>query len=412
MGGVLATGWSRPTERKGREMKRRKGDDVPGYGAAEIFTRDGAALLLPVSEVNALKEARVAAREAITNSLAEAAAVDHIKASAAPSEPDDDQFGPEAEDPVRRKIFDIDEVASMLEMHGKGDRERLTQLKVWATQMSRDGGYRQVQPFPEHLDGLRAQFPNALHVIDAIESLAALSAGHEGSFVPEPLLLAGPPGVGKTLLVESLAAVAGVDLEAVALGAAQGGFQILGTSLHWSTANPGQVWRLLAAGHAANGVLLLDELDKAGGDERCLTETALLDLLDPRTARRIIDQAANVAMDASALWKVGTANNLNGISEPIRSRLEVFMMESPTRSELIEVYSRQWDAHCKNREVRPRLSAGLLAKMADIRMSPREASRRLRFTLGKAVRDGVQVVDDLFGSERATRQPIGFAPTH
>ena len=77
MGGVLATGWSRPTERKGREMKRRKGDDVPGYGAAEIFTRDGAALLLPVSEVNALKEARVAAREAITNSLAEAAALRH-----------------------------------------------------------------------------------------------------------------------------------------------------------------------------------------------------------------------------------------------------------------------------------------------------------------------------------------------
>ena len=40
-------------------MKRRKGDDVPGYGAAEIFTRDGAALLLPMSEADALKEVRV-----------------------------------------------------------------------------------------------------------------------------------------------------------------------------------------------------------------------------------------------------------------------------------------------------------------------------------------------------------------
>lgn len=392
-------------------MTRRTGD-VPGYRATDIFTREGAALLLPVSEADALKEARVAAREAINTTLAAAVKVDDTEASEVPSESDDNQFGPEAEDSVRRKIFDIDEVAAMLEMHGKGDRERLTQLKVWATQMSRDGGYREVQPFPARLEGLREQFPNALHVIDAIESLAALSVGHEVAFVPEPFLLVGPPGVGKTLLVESLAAVAGVDLEAVALGAAQGGFQILGTSLHWSTANPGQVWRLLAAGHAANGLLLLDELDKAGGDERCLTETALLDLLDPRTARRVIDQAANVAMDASALWKIGTANNLNAISEPIRSRLEVFMIEPPSRNELIEMYRRQWDAHCEDREFRPRLSFGLLAKMADSRMSPREASRRLRFTLGRAVRDGAPVVNDLFGSERVTRQPIGFATSH
>lgn len=391
-------------------MRRRKGE-VPGYEPMDIFTREGAALLVPASEIDALEAARGEAKEKIAKTLADAATDDVAKRSVATSESDDDGFGPEIVGTARRRVFDINDVAAMLEIHGKSERERLAQVKSWAKQMSRDGGYRQVQPFPGRLDPLRELFPNFTEVIDAIESLAALSAGCEDTFVPEPLLLAGPPGVGKTLFVEALATEVGVDLEAVALGAAQGGFQILGTSLHWSTASPGQVWRLLAAGRAANGILLLDELDKAAGDERCRTETALLDLLDPRTARRIIDQAADVQMDASALWKIGTANDVGAISEPILSRLELFEIEPPSRSELIEIYSRQWCAHCEERTIRPSLSPSLLTRMADVRISPREASRRLKFTLGRAVRDGVAVVDDLFGSQRARRPPIGFAPT-
>lgn len=391
-------------------MRRRKGE-VPGYEPMDIFTREGAALLVPASEIDALEAARAEARAKVAKTIADAATGDVVEPSVASSESDGDPFGPEGGNATRRRIFDVDEVAAMLEMHSKADRERVAQVKSWAKRMSRDFGYRTVQPFPERLDSLREQFPNFVEVIDAIESLAALSVGYEDTFVPEPLLLAGPPGVGKTLFAESLAAEVGVDLEAIALGAAQGGFQILGTSLHWSTASPGQVWRLLAVGRAANGILLLDELDKAAGDERCLTETALLDLLDPRTARRIVDQAADTRMDASALWKLGTANDLAAISEPIRSRLEVFVIEPPSRSELIEMYSRQWELLCDERAARPRLSRALLSRMADLQLSPREASRRLKFTLGRAVRDGVSVVDDLFGSRRTHRQPVGFAPT-
>ena len=40
----------------GGAMKKRKAD-VPGYQAAEIFTRDGAQLLLPASEIDALEAA-------------------------------------------------------------------------------------------------------------------------------------------------------------------------------------------------------------------------------------------------------------------------------------------------------------------------------------------------------------------
>ncbi len=154
---------------------RRSNVDVPGYETSEIYTSAGAALLLPTCEVEALDAAREAERRARADAV-EAIVRDVAARRAADT---DKQGG----DPMNRaegacrKIFDVDEVNETLEIHGKGDRERLAQLKSWAGKMCRDEGYRRVQPFPDRLDVLREEFPNFSRVIDGIESLVALSAG-------------------------------------------------------------------------------------------------------------------------------------------------------------------------------------------------------------------------------------------
>ena len=209
-------------------MKTRDGT-TPGYAPAEIYTREGAALLLPALQVEALERARTEARRARTQEvLAEVEeAHEPTTVPAAPNSFNDPQ--PQEERRMQRQVFDMDAVDATLKARGKGDREHLQQLKAWAAHMRRDSGFRLLQPFPTHFEDLREQLPNCARAIDAIEAMCALAEGYEHSFVPEPLLLLGPPGVGKTMLVELLAATVGVELEAVSLAAAQGAFQIIGT---------------------------------------------------------------------------------------------------------------------------------------------------------------------------------------
>ena len=365
-----------------------------GYVPTKVFTERGLALLVPRSVAKAIARQHAAARVAELKAEQE----EQMLEAQAEKEADDEAEALPSVDAgsSMRRIFDLQAISDVLAVRGKGDRERQEQLKTWAAIMRRSGGCRVVRKFPARLDDLRERFPNFARVIDAVEALVAIGAADEHGVAVEPLLMVGPPGVGKTLFVEALADAAGVDMAAIPLGAAQGGFDIVGTSIHWGNTTPGQVWKLLATGAAANGVLLLDEIDKMSGDSRFSTESALLDLLDPRTAVRFEDQAVGVAMDTSLVWKLATANTLDTLSRPIKSRFEIVEIKPPTASELEEIYRRQWVWHCEGHKDAPELSSSVLAAMARDRISPREASRRLRFTLGAAIRDGLNRVDTLF----------------
>lgn len=365
-----------------------------GYVPTKVFTERGLALLVPRSVAKAIARQHAAARVAELKAEQE----EQMLEAQAEKEADDEAEALPSVDAgsSMRKIFDLQAISDVLAVRGKGDRERQEQLKTWAAIMRRSGGCRVVRKFPARLDDLRERFPNFARVIDAVEALVAIGAADEHGVAVEPLLMVGPPGVGKTLFVEALADAAGVDMAAIPLGAAQGGFDIVGTSIHWGNTTPGQVWKLLATGVAANGVLLLDEIDKMSGDSRFSTESSLLDLLDPRTAVRFEDQAVGVAMDTSLVWKLATANTLDTLSRPSKSRFEIVEIKPPTASELEEIYRRQWVWHCEGHKDAPELSSSVLAAMARDRISPREASRRLRFTLGAAIRDGLNRVDTLF----------------
>lgn len=373
-------------------MRNKNDKDEPGFPffrQSWIYTADRQALMLPEPVIRKVQDEAIARREAEEEEERRKAA-DETDAVTDEEPVEDGSSSKEEsleESRVMHRVFDqptVDEIAAVGE---RGDRERRPQIKRWCELMRRDEGRRQVVQFPERLTDLRAQFPNFRRAVDVIEALCALHRFSNGDRQAESLLLCGPPGIGKTVFVEAVARAAGVELGIVSLGSTQGNFELVGTSSHYSNAEPGRVWRLLAAGSCANAVLMLDELDKAAGDQRYNTTAALLDLLERRASMRFVDQAVGVEMDTSLVWKIATANTLKDISAPILSRMHVIEIDPPTDEQLRAIYVSQYRSLVKGMPRAPLLSRSLVRHLVMHRPSPRVTDRVLRVSLGLALRD-------------------------
>lgn len=288
-------------------------------------------------------------------------------------------------------------------------REEKKMLEAYLKLMCRFDGKRQILPLPQRLDDLRGRFPNFRGVLDCIEAHAALeSQSGRASESIDPILIVGEPGIGKTLFVEALAGTLGLPLTHIPMGSLQGGFEFCGTAQHWSNYTPGRIWRVLAESDYGNPMLLLDEIDKASVDLRDPIYPVLLDLLESRTAKTFGDQALDITFDASFLFKLATANELNPIPQPIKSRMNVFEIPRPSCDELRSIYASIWEEIVAKLAICPTICDDVLDVMASTRMTPREARRRLRLSVGLALRDGQCDISILYGSQPVTRKRIGF----
>jgi len=127
------------------------------------------------------------------------------------------------------------------------------------------------------------------------------------------------------------------------------GWVLTGASAQWHNARPGKVAQTLIEGEYANPVVVLDEVDKAGGDARYDPIGALYSLLEPDTAAHFKDEFIDVDMDASHILWVATANDESVIPEPILNRMNVYSIDRPdaegSRRIALAVYREILDAH-------------------------------------------------------------------
>lgn len=168
-----------------------------------------------------------------------------------------------------------------------------------------------------------------------IDSLAVYKRNPD--FTGQIICLAGPPGVGKTSIVKSLAKSMNRKYVRVALGGIHDEAEIRGHRRTYIGSMPGRIVEAVIKSKTFNPIILLDEIDKLGSDYKGDPSSALLEALDPEQNNTFADHYIDFPIDLSKVIFITTANDVSSIPAPLYDRMEIIELNSYTVQEKFNI---------------------------------------------------------------------------
>ena len=318
----------------------------------------------------------------------------------------------------RRYMFD-DEVELGLPQPSLSNEEQLRLDKLrWLADDER-GPLRPLlfgsQVIRDRLAQARLACPNFATVVDLIDRAVALSIVTGTALAIPPILLLGPPGIGKTHASKAIAAALGTAVQAISCATNSDCQQLVcGHPTSWRGARMGVVNEALLGADTAQPVLLLDEIDKFESHRDEQPYHVLLTVLEQENSRAIMDEYLRVPFDLSHTIIVATANDADRLPQFIQDRLLMVEIAPPLGDDLLSITRRMvTDAIAQAGGAVASPGEEVIARLA--RAHPRQIKRIVQLALGYAAGAGRCHLGlaDVEAAERlamgpAKRDPIGF----
>jgi len=177
-------------------------------------------------------------------------------------------------------------------------------------------------------------------ILEYLSTLILLKKRGKEAIAKSPvLLLVGLQGVGKTTLAYSIAETLGRKFERIAMGGIGSTLELRGKSKAFPESEPGQIIKALIKTGVKNPLILLDEVDKASGEQglRMDIMAVLLEVLDPKQNVAFRDHYVDYPIDLSDVLFICSANNTGTLSTALMDRMEVIKMPSYSDNEKLVI---------------------------------------------------------------------------
>lgn len=236
----------------------------------------------------------------------------------------DDLLYGEAEEHPGVVVFPEDVLAGAGKSENRGEIKRLLGKSL--------GARLPLVPVPDDWDAWeQALVAEAPWHASAIRAIRATQGGrsHWGNGV---VMLVGGPGAGKSRLARRVGETSGLPFARYNCDASSDNSGLGGTSIRWLSAHPGVLEPLLASAGKANAIVLLDEVEKAGGSRQSSggkPHDLMHGLFEPETARAWKSPYLLAEIDVSNILYICTANSLTGIPSSLLDRMRVVHVQEP-----------------------------------------------------------------------------------
>ncbi len=273
------------------------------------------------------------------------------------------------------------------------------------------------QPLLGRLEALRTACPGFEAIVDLVLRAAYLSMASKSQLKLPPMLLTGPPGIGKTHFARRLAEALGVPAKFVSMDMLTDRGTLTGLNTSWKGAKPGAIAETLLAADVVSPLIVLDEVDKVSPIHMREEPLAFLHtVLEPISARAFTDDYLSFPIRADFCFWILSVNDQTALAPSILDRLLILNIREPSPSTMRTIARNIYqDANAEQENwFEPEPTGDLLIVL--VQTNPRRARRILEVAMGFAAQEGRRVLTQsdvragsmLVEAHKDAREKVGF----